>query len=268
MSILMYKQRHRHPNYRKTPKGNYAHVGYIATRPGASKNEGMRHGLFGKLSCSDEITEFETWQEVGRLVRELSYRKVTMYRSIISFSPETASELSLNAHKAWEDYVEQHILTLSRRNGIADKNLQWAAAHHNERGHPHVHVVFWDKNQRFEKAFVSPKVAEGIRIQLIKDTFLDKIQSFLEAKDKAKATLNGITDKAVAEFDEFMKGLKPEEYRRLRKRLRNIEDEEIGGRPPAGTIGKSELAALLPRLFALKDVNAELKMQENAEEIM
>ena len=49
VSILIYKQRHRHPNYKKTPKGNYAHIGYIATRPGAVKNEGMRHGLFGKL---------------------------------------------------------------------------------------------------------------------------------------------------------------------------------------------------------------------------
>lgn len=26
MSILIYKQRHRHPNYKKTPKGNYAHI--------------------------------------------------------------------------------------------------------------------------------------------------------------------------------------------------------------------------------------------------
>ena len=65
MSILMYKQRHRHLNDRKTPKCNYAHIRYIATRPGTSKNEGMRHGLFGKLSPSSEVTEFETWQEVG-----------------------------------------------------------------------------------------------------------------------------------------------------------------------------------------------------------
>ena len=56
MSILMYKQRHRHPNYRKTPKCNYAHIGYIATRPGAVKNEGMRHGLFGKLAPGEVCT--------------------------------------------------------------------------------------------------------------------------------------------------------------------------------------------------------------------
>ena len=77
MSILMYKQRHRPVNYRKTPKCNYAHIGYIATRPGAVKNEGMRHGLFGML-VPGALTEFQTWQEAARLVRDLSYRRVNM----------------------------------------------------------------------------------------------------------------------------------------------------------------------------------------------
>ena len=147
MSILIYKQRHRHPNQKKTPKCNYAHIGYIATRPGAVKNEGMRHGLFGKLEPG-EVREFSTWQEAARLVRELSCRRVNMYRGIISFSPETAAELGLTDRKAWEDYMERHILTLAKYNGIRVQNLQWVAAHHNERGHPHIHVVFWDKNQR------------------------------------------------------------------------------------------------------------------------
>lgn len=44
VSILIYKQRHRHPNYKKTPKGNYAHIGYIATRPGAVKMRGCATG--------------------------------------------------------------------------------------------------------------------------------------------------------------------------------------------------------------------------------
>ena len=114
MSILIYKQRHRHPNYKKTPKGNYAHIGYIATRPGAVKNEGMRHGLFGKLEPG-AVKEFDTWQEAARLVRELSYRRVNMYRGIISFSPETAAELGLSDHKAWEDYIDRHILTLAKK---------------------------------------------------------------------------------------------------------------------------------------------------------
>ncbi len=179
MSILIYKQRHRHPNYKKTPKGNYAHIGYIATRPGAVKNEGMRHGLFGKLEPG-AVKEFDTWQEAARLVRELSYRRVNMYRGIISFSPETAAELGLSDHKAWEDYIDRHILTLAKFNGIRVQDLQWVAAHHNEKGHPHIHVVFWNKHQRTMVPFVHPSIPDKIRKQLIRDTFAERIKDYCE----------------------------------------------------------------------------------------
>ena len=253
LSILMYKQRHRPPNYRKTPKCNYAHIGYIATRPGACKNEGMRHGLFGKLTPSCEITEFQTWQEVGRLVRELSYKQVNIFRGIISFSPETAAELNLADHKSWEHYIEQHIATLTHKNGICDDDLQWVAAHHNERGHPHIHVVFWNKNQRMMKNYVKPKIANSIRIQLIKDTFVDKIQAFLAAKDQAKAALTEITDQAVSDFDDYMKKMKPEEYRKLKEVFGRIDEDEIGVSPLDSVIGNSDFSSIIPLLFAFKD---------------
>ena len=253
MSILMYKQRHRHPNYRKTPKCNYAHIGYIATRPGSSKNEGMRHGLFGKLSPAEEVTEFQTWQEVGRLVRELSYRRVNIFRGILSFSPETAAELGLTDHKAWEEYIEQHIHTLAQKNGIRPQDLQWAAAHHNERSHPHIHVVFWNKNQKTMLPYVSPKVPDSIRIQLIKDTFDGKIREYIAQKDEAKAALSALTDESVKKFEEYMKALKPEEYRRFKEEYGKIDDEEIGTSPLDGIVGNMNLAPYIRRLFSLKE---------------
>ena len=253
MSILMYKQRHRHPNYRKTPKCNYAHIGYIATRPGSSKNEGMRHGLFGKLSPAEEVTEFQTWQEVGRLVRELSYRRVNIFRGIISFSPETAAELGLTDHKAWEEYIEQHIQTLAQKNGIRPQDLQWAAAHHNERSHPHIHVIFWNKNQKTMIPFVPPKVPDSIRIQLIKDTFAEKIREYMAQKDKVKAALTVLTDESVGEFEEYMKKMKPEEYRRFREEYGKIEQEEIGTSPLDSIVGDMDISSFIDSLFSLKE---------------
>jgi hypothetical protein len=252
MSILMYKQRFRPPNYRKTPKCNYAHIGYIATRPGAIKNEGMRHGLFGNLSPG-KLTEFETWQEVAREVRELSYRKVNMFRGIISFSPETATELGLCDHKAWEEYIEKHILTLAQKNGIRTENLSWVAAHHNERSHPHLHAVFWDKNQKVSKSFVNPEIPNSIRIQLIKDTFAEKIEEYCREHDKIKGNLSAITDKMVSEFDEYIKTAKPKEYRRLKEQLGRIDDDELGVSPVDGVIGNMDLAPFIRRLFDLKE---------------
>ncbi|HEX2986164.1 MAG TPA: hypothetical protein VHO71_05045 [Caproiciproducens sp.] len=72
----------------------------------------------------------------------------------------------------------RHIMTLAQKNGIRTENLSWVAAHHNGRGHPHLHVVFWDKNQKLMKNYVSPKIPNSIRIQLIKDTFPEKIAEY------------------------------------------------------------------------------------------
>ena len=252
LSILMYKQRHRHPNYRKTPKCNYAHIGYIATRPGAVKNEGMRHGLFGKLSPGD-LTEFDRWQEAARLVRELSCRRVNMFRGIISFSPETAAELGLLDHQAWEDYIEQHISTLAKRNGIRVEDLQWVAAHHDEREHPHLHVVFWNKNQRTMIPYVSPKVADGIRIQLIKDTFADKIAAYCAAREQTKGRLTAVTDELAAEFDEYIKSARPQEYKKIREAFGRLEEDELGVSPLDGVVGRMNLAPYISRLFSMKE---------------
>lgn len=252
MSILIYKQRHRHPNHRKTPKCNYAHIGYIATRPGAVKNEGMRHGLFGKLDPG-EMQEFATWQEAARLVRELSYRRVNIYRGIISFTPQTAAELGLTDHSAWEDYIDQQILTLAKYNGIRVQNLQWVAAHHNERGHPHIHVAFWDKNQRTMVPFVHPSIPDKIRRQLIRDTFADKIQTYCEQKQRAKEQLATSADDLVDEFERYMEQLHPSEYKRLREAFGHITDDELGTIPLDGVLNSADLARLIPHLFALKD---------------
>jgi hypothetical protein len=253
MSILMYKQRFRPPNYKKTPKCNYAHIRYIATRPGASKNEGMRHGLFGKLSPG-AISEFENWQSIAKEIRELSYKKVNIFRSIISFSPQTAEELGLKQHRDWEEYVEKHIGTIAQKNGISLKNIAWVCAHHNEQSHPHVHIVFWDKEQKTMKNFVHPKIADSIRIQLIKDTFADKIEEYCQSKDKSKAAIRNITEELVKEFDDYMKSLHHKEYKHLKEVIGDIEQDEFLGHDFNEVINGMDLSPLSIRLFQLREL--------------
>ena len=253
MSILMYKQRFRPPNYKKTPKCNYAHIQYIATRPGTSKNEGMRHGLFGKLSPGD-LVEFETWQDVAREVRELSYKRTNIFRSVISFTPQTAAELGLKDHQAWEDYIEKYIGILARKNGISLKNLSWACAHHNEVRHPHIHIVFWDKNQMTMKNFVKPEIADSIRIQLIKETFAEKIEDYCKAKETNKSAVNEITDQLVKDFDDYMKSIYPKEYKHLKGLVGNIENDDFVNIPLDGVMNNINLSPLSVRLFQLKEI--------------
>lgn len=92
MPVLVYKQRHRHPNRKGTPGANYGHVRYIATRPGVMKNEGMGHGLFGKMEPG-ALTCFADWRDVAKQAYADSKKGCIMYRSVVSFAPQTAEEL-------------------------------------------------------------------------------------------------------------------------------------------------------------------------------
>lgn len=73
MSILVYKQRFRHPNKKDTPEANYAHIRYIATRPRVFKNENMNHGLFRKLEPGT-VTEFDDWKNCHRKMKKITLR--------------------------------------------------------------------------------------------------------------------------------------------------------------------------------------------------
>lgn len=223
---MVYKQRFKNPNYKSTASKNYAHVRYIATRPRVAKNEGMSHGLFGKLTPGS-ITEFEDWRDVARLVYGNSKKHITMYRSIISFDEETAAELSLTDQKAWQRYIENHIMTIAEKNNIRREHLQWACALHKEKHHPHIHVVFWDTSSQVKNPFTPPAVPNAIRRRLIKDTFADKIRAFGEQKNIAAADMRKISNELVDEFEQHLRRLNKNQYKRLREDY--DEDSELSG---------------------------------------
>jgi len=223
---LVYKQRFKNPNYKSTASKNYAHVRYIATRPRVSKNEGMNHGLFGKLTPG-LITEFEDWRDVARLVYDNSKKHITMYRSVISFGEETATELNLTDQKAWQRYIENHIMTIAEKNNIRREHLQWACALHKEKHHPHIHVVFWDTSSQVKNPFTPPVVPNAIRRKLIKDIFADKIRAFGEQKNIAADDMRKISNELVDEFEQHLRRLNKNQYKRLREDY--DEDHELSG---------------------------------------
>ncbi|WP_163859522.1 MobP3 family relaxase [Paenibacillus elgii] len=251
MSILIYKQRFFHPNHPKTAKSNYCHIGYIATRPGAVKNEGMNHGLFGKLRPGD-LQEFSSWQEVARLARDLSRKKKNMYRSVISFKRDTALELGLTNQKAWQQYIEQHISTIAAQNHIKGKNLCWVAAVHNEKEHPHLHVVFWDRQQDILKNYTHPEIPNHIRRQLIKDTFAYKIKQFCALRDQFKSGITEITDRMVSEFELYIKNLNPKSFKVFYKRFMNEDEDSLHRLPKHHLFQQSHAAALAEKLVQLR----------------
>lgn len=224
MSILMYKQRHQSPNKKSTAAANYGHIRYIATRPRVIANENMNHGLFGKLAVGD-VVDFENWQDVAKLVYRNSKDGIIMYRSIISFSAETADELLLSDQKSWQRYIEKHIGTLAEKNKIKRENFAFVCAIHNEKSHPHAHIAFWDKSEKIRSGFTSPKIPGEIRKQLIKDSFKEKILALSKEKDFASTAMRTVTNEMVDDFEKEFKLMKSKAYAKAKAYYGNCENE-------------------------------------------
>ena len=175
------------------------------------KNETMNHGLFGKMEPG-AIVEFKDWRDIARQVYSNSKQNITMYRAVISFLEETAKELYLDDQKSWQRYIENHIMTIAEKNGIKRENLKWVCAVHGEKRHPHIHAAFWDQSVNARNPYVSPKIPEAIRKQLIKETFSDKIRDYYQKKDQYAKTIREITDSMVTEFEGYLRRLNHGKY--------------------------------------------------------
>ncbi|WP_044482069.1 MobP3 family relaxase [Paenibacillus antibioticophila] len=252
MSALIYKQRFSHPNHPKTAVSNYVHIGYIATRPGAVRHENMPHGLFGKLQPG-QIHAFDSWQEVARIARQISKEGKNMYRSVISFRTETAQELGLNSFSEWQQYIEQHIATLAAHNRIKTENLCWAAAFHNEKDHPHLHIVYWDKSQTIMRNFTHPEIPNRIRKQLIKDTFAYKIKEFCMQRDQFKSGITEVTDQMIEEFEAYLKQLNPKTFKAFQSRFQNEDEDSLLHFPKHHLVEPTAVKELARQLFQLRE---------------
>lgn len=162
---------------------NAEHINYIANRPGADKGDlepervqagdeddyvsyiGGRpgsHGLFGEQpDCALDIKHVQD---------ELSTHKGLVWRMILSLREDDAVRLGYCDRAAWEKMLRCQMNTAAEKMGIERSNLNWCAAFHEAKGHPHVHVVFWEKYpQRTTGKLASDELRE------VKKTFAGEV---------------------------------------------------------------------------------------------
>ncbi len=169
MALLIYKQWHRNANKPKTPESNSTHIKYIGERVHVLKDEKAENGLFGRIGGKD-IEKIST-ADAMNYVEKFSKQKKTMFRSCISFTPERAELLGLTSKKNWEKYIRYHAYTLASKNKIDLKDFEYLAAVHDKKGQPHIHIAFWNKNQKVGINYVNPEIPNEIRDTVEIDSF-------------------------------------------------------------------------------------------------
>ena len=187
MAKLITKFRYLKPS-RKRKAGGYAT--YIATREGVAKlpqektyvdyiaTRPRSQGLF-----SDEGVEINLRQ----LPRELNSYQGNLWTVIISLSREDAERLGFDTATRWRDFLRSERSEIAEQFHIPQGNLRWYAAFHNEKHHPHVHLMIWSEDEK--EGYLSERGIEKLRSSFAKSIFAQDWCNIYDSYTNARNTL-------------------------------------------------------------------------------
>ena len=170
-----------------TGGGHYAE--YIATREGVElleaphpSHEGSgyleymaqrprSHGLFSADGPAD----------LEKTVEEISGHDGPVWTFIWSLRREDAARLGYETSESWRKLLLAHQTELAQAMKISPGNFRWRAAFHDEKHHPHVHVMVWSVDPR--QGFLTEQGIEKMRSRLSNEIFRDELLSLYQKKD-------------------------------------------------------------------------------------
>ncbi|MEG0895621.1 MAG: relaxase MobL, partial [Oscillospiraceae bacterium] len=169
------------------------YVKYIATRKGVDTGENKHHGLFGRLSSMSCMDDIEDLEKTRRYVEKLAYQKKTIYNAVISMKEDDAQYKEMISKENWGEFVNANINDIARGMNINPRTMEWVGAVHLEKGHPHIHLMYWDTAQTIGVNFIKPEQSNKIRFKLINNMYRDELSVIRTNKDeKSKAILEKV----------------------------------------------------------------------------
>lgn len=160
------------------------------------------NGLFGYIN--GKFSDKYSTSEMQKYVRKISTPHRNVFHSVFSFTPESAVEAGLNTLDDWENWVKYHISDIANCMNMKIENIEYLAAVHLKEGQPHVHIMWWDKQQQVLINKVDPIVCDNIRIAAIKSTYHDQFVALHKNEDKLIRKLRSdIADYAASSLAEI-----------------------------------------------------------------
>ena len=145
-----------------TPGGGY--LEYIAERP-------RSHGLFS----ADGVADLEQTME------EINAHAGPVWTFIYSLKREDAARLGYETGESWRRLLLAHQTELATAMKIPPSSFRWCAAFHDEKHHPHIHMMAWSADPK--QGYLTEKGIEQMRSQLSNDIFRDELLSLYQEKD-------------------------------------------------------------------------------------
>lgn len=179
---------------------------------GNEKNLGKRKdGYLGYTSSHHKDATISSEGVIdSKKKREELYKKMEkafskkgdiFYEEIISLeSHEEAERLSLGqSAKQWEPLLNEVLPKVFRHKGFDPKNMLWTADLHTNTQHPHVHLLFMEKEHTMDRAKFTQSDMKYLKRQLL--SALERRQAYC---DRLEASVDDVFKKKNQQFRHLM----------------------------------------------------------------
>ena len=167
--------------------GHYAE--YIATREGvellespSSSHEGSGYlEYMAQRPRSRGLFSADGPADLEKIVEEINGHTGPVWTFIWSLRREDAARLGYETSESWRKLLLAHQTELAQAMKISPGNFRWRAAFHDEKHHPHVHVMVWSADPK--QGFLTEQGIEQMRSQLSNEIFQDELLSLYQQKE-------------------------------------------------------------------------------------
>lgn len=119
-------------------------------------------GIWDKYSDYADIKEIE---------KKISENSGITWRVIISLREDEALRIGHYERSCWVESVRNAMVELARIMEIPEDNLEWWAGFHQEPGHPHCHIMFWEKEPTKTRGKISPETLRDLKKAFVRNIY-------------------------------------------------------------------------------------------------
>ena len=171
--------------YIKPGSGGGHYAEYIATRDGVELMEPMAGGGYleyiAERPRSHGLFSADGAADLEQTMEEINAHAGPVWTFIYSLKREDAARLGYENGESWRRLLLAHQVELAAAMKIPPSSFRWCAAFHDEKHHPHIHMMAWSADPK--QGYLTEKGIEQMRSQLSNDIFQDELLSLYQEKD-------------------------------------------------------------------------------------
>ena len=171
--------------YIKPGSGGGHYVEYIATRDGVELMEPTAGGGYleyiAERPRSHGLFSADGAADLEQTMEEINAHAGPVWTFIYSLKREDAARLGYEKGENWRRLLLAHQTELAAAMKIPPSSFRWCAAFHDEKHHPHIHMMAWSNDPK--QGYLTERGIEQMRSQLSNAIFQDELLSLYQKKD-------------------------------------------------------------------------------------